>query len=114
MLTLFDLLLLTLFALAGIWFWRAQEAREHALQATRQHCQREAVDLLDQTVALKKVWLRRDASQRLRLWRLYQFEFTVTGGERYTGHTEMLGPRVLRIELPPHRFVSEAPEERLH
>ncbi len=114
MLSLSDLLLLTLFALAGAWFWRAQGAREYALQATRLHCQREAVDLLDQTVALKKVWLRRDASQRMRLWRLYQFEFTVTGGERYTGHTEMLGPRVLRIELPPHRFVSESPEERLH
>lgn len=114
MLTLSDLLLLTLFVVVAIWFWRAQGAREHALQATRQHCQQEGVDLLDQTVALKKVWWRRDASQRLRLWRLYQFEFTVTGGERYTGHTEMLGPRVLRIELPPHRFVAEASEERLH
>lgn len=114
MLTLSDLLLLTLFVVAVIWFWRAQGAREYALQLTRQHCQREAVDLLDQTVALKKVWLRRDASQRIRLWRLYQFEFTVTGGERYTGHTEMLGARLLRIELPPHRFVAESSEERLH
>ncbi len=112
-----DLKELWLFALLGVtalWFWRAQGIREIALRATLQHCVGEEVSLLDQTVALRRIGLRRDNALRLRLWRRYQFEFTVTGGERYRGHTDMLGMNVSKITLPPHRFVSTPDDRRLH
>lgn len=110
---LIDLLLLGVLVLGAVLFWRAQRIRETALLATRRHCEREAVSLLDETVGLKRLRLRREApGGPLRLWRFYEFEFTVTGGERYRGETLVIGERVARITLPPHRFV-EAPD-RLH
>lgn len=114
MLDLKELWLICLLGIAALWFWRAQGVREIALRATLQHCRDEEVNLLDQTVALRQIGLRRDTAQRLRLWRRYQFEFTVTGGERYRGHTDMLGAKVSRVTLPPHRFVCTPDESRLH
>ncbi|MBA4719820.1 MAG: DUF3301 domain-containing protein [Alcanivorax sp.] len=111
-LQLTDLLLLSALCIAAALFWRAQKIRESALLATRRHCQREDVMLLDETVALRRVRVRRDPGRGLCLLRCYSFEFTVTGGERYQGETRMLGPRVLSITLPPHRFSPE--DQRLH
>ncbi|MBA3981433.1 MAG: DUF3301 domain-containing protein [Alcanivorax sp.] len=88
---------------AGALIWRGQGVRERALLATRLRCQREGVVLLDQTVALRQTRLARDADGRLRMRRVYQFEFTVTGGERYQGETTMLGLSPRHIMLPPHR-----------
>ncbi|WP_133491036.1 DUF3301 domain-containing protein [Alcanivorax sp. 24] len=111
-LQLTDLLLLSALCIAAALFWRAQKIRESALLATRRYCQREDVSLLDETVALRRVRIRRDPGQGWCLLRCYSFEFTVTGGERYQGEIRMLGPRVLSITLPPHRFSPE--NERLH
>ena len=44
----------------------------------------------------------------MRVRRRWQFEFSVTGGERYTGTVITLGMRILSFELPPHRFVDAA------
>lgn len=111
-LALTDVLLLAALVLGAALFWRAQRIRETALRVTRRHCEREEVLLLDQTVGLRRLRLRRDQGGRLRLWRLYEFEFTVTGGERYKGETEVLGERVQRVVLPPHRFTREP--DQLH
>ncbi|GAA5132592.1 DUF3301 domain-containing protein [Alloalcanivorax gelatiniphagus] len=111
-LALTDILLLAALVIMAALFWRAQRIRETALRATRRHCEQEQVLLLDQTVGLKRLRPRRDEHGRLRLWRLYEFEFTVTGGERYKGETEVLGERVRRVVLPPHRFTREP--DQLH
>ena len=111
-LNLTDLLLLAALAIGAALFWRSQRIRETALRATRRHCEREEVLLLDQTVGLKRLRLRRDGEGRLRLWRVYEFEFTVTGGERYRGETLVTGDRVVRVTLPPHRFSQEP--DQLH
>ncbi|ASK35732.1 hypothetical protein CEK62_15750 [Alcanivorax sp. N3-2A] len=106
-LDLTDLLLLAALVLGAALFWRSQRIRETALRVTRRYCEREDVMLLDETVGLKRLRLRRDNQGKLRLWRVYEFEFTVTGGERYRGETLVLGERVERVTLPPHRFVDE-------
>ena len=111
-LALTDLLLLAALMIGAALFWRAQRIRETALRVTRRHCEREEVLLLDQTVGLKRLRLRRDGEGRLRLWRFYEFEFTVTGGERYRGETLVAGDRVVRVTLPPHRFSPEP--DQLH
>ncbi len=110
--SLFDVMLLAVVAIAAALFWRGRRIHEMTVRLTRQHCQREEVLLLDETVALKKIRLRRDHLGRPRLWRLYSFEFTVTGGERYSGETQVLGDRVSHISLPPHRFHQEP--DQLH
>lgn len=111
-LELSDLLLLAAFAVAAALFWRARRIHETAVRLTRRHCEREEVLLLDETVSLKKLRLRRDGGGRLRIWRLYTFEFTVTGGERYSGETRVIGDLVEKVVLPPHRFYPES--DRLH
>ncbi|MCH8543785.1 MAG: DUF3301 domain-containing protein [Alcanivorax sp.] len=104
---LFQLLCLFMALAAGALIWRGQGVRERALAATRQRCEREGLVLLDQSVALHRVRPARDENGRLCMRRVYQFEFTVTGGERYRGDTTMLGLRLAKILLPPYRVVEE-------
>lgn len=99
-----------LFGAIGGYFWRAQGARERALLVTRQYCQNKALQLLDETVGLSGLWLKRNAEGRMCLRRTYRFEFTATGEERYEGKTVLLGYQTEQIYLPPYRV----DEESLH
>lgn len=87
-----------LLALIGIgliaWFWQdSLQAKERAHLACRSACRRAGVQLLDDTVALERLWLRRD-SGRPRLERRYTFEFTETGVNRHSGLVVIFGGRV--------------------
>ena len=79
----------------GLWFWRdSLGAREQARAASTRACQQSNVQLLDDTVALERLWLRRDRDGRLKWERLYVFEFTDTGHRRQTGSVLLVGWRV--------------------
>lgn len=92
------LILLLLAAIIGFWSdaLRVKErAREVCLRACRQH----GVQLLDDTVTLDKLWLRRGENGWLQLERRYTFEFTDTGTQRQEGLVVMLGTRVQVLAL---------------
>ncbi len=79
----------------GLWFWRdSLGAREQARAASARACQQMGVQLLDDTVALERLWPRRDRDGRLKLERLYVFEFTDTGQRRQVGNVLLVGWRV--------------------
>lgn len=79
----------------ALWFWRdSLGAREQARAASTRACQQSNVQLLDDTVALERLWLRRDHNGRLKWERLYVFEFTDTGHRRQTGSMLLIGWRV--------------------
>jgi len=79
----------------GLLFWRdSLGAREQARAASARACQQMGVQLLDDTVALERLWLRRDRDGRLKLERLYVFEFTDTGQRRQVGSVLLVGWRV--------------------
>lgn len=108
MVNLVDLSLLTAFiALLTIW-WRAQRTRELALAATKRSLKEQQLKLLDDNVALRSMWFKRDRRGSLRFWRRYNFEFTVSGHERYQGYIVTLGNRVVTLHLPPHRVPEES------
>lgn len=91
-------------ALAGIaaalgWWWLSMRARETAVRAARSACRRFSVQLLDETVALRQLRLARGRDGQLHIWRLYRFEFSQTGGERYGGHVVLLGGRLMDAHL---------------
>ncbi len=79
----------------GLWFWRdSLGAREQARAASSRACQQSGLQLLDDTVALERLWWRRDHDGRLKLERLYLFEFTDTGLIRRIGSVLLVGWRV--------------------
>ncbi len=81
-----------LFMGIGLWFWRdSLGAQEQARAASTRACQQSGLQLLDDTVALERMWPRRDRDGRLRLERLYLFEFTDTGQNRRIGSVLLIG-----------------------
>jgi hypothetical protein len=107
------ILVVGLVAIAVVYWWRALAAREVALSAARRECERLGLQLLDDTVALRGLWMKRNRRGQQSLWRAYQFEFSVTGGERYLGRVIMLSDRVEQIDLPPH-VLPDREGQRLH
>ena len=85
--------------IGAVWLWSdTMRARERALQVCRKACKRIDAQLLDDTVALKRMALRSDYSRRA-IWRLYRFEFTFDGATRRAGHIALLGRSVQHLEL---------------
>jgi hypothetical protein len=90
--------ILILGALAWFW-WDSGRAREIAVRAAKQACQRCGVQFLDQTVALRSLRVRRDNAGQLRLFRKYTFEFSHSGAERDGGYAVMVGQRLADMHL---------------
>lgn len=91
-------LMLALVALAA--FWRdSLAARERALSAAARACKRSEVQLLDGALVISELGLRRNARGGVRIWRLYEFEFSLDGSVRYPGRVGMLGQGVEMVQL---------------
>ena len=104
MFTLFDMTLMILTVAVGAWFWHGHGVRERAYALVRQHCEREALELLDDNVAFKRFARVADAKGRKRFARVYGFEFTVTGEQRHPGTITMFGMHLGHIEVAPHPY----------
>jgi len=88
------------FVAAAAWLWSdSLKSRESAVAATRAACRAERLLLLDDTVAILRIGFRRNEEGRLRLLRVYGFEYSDTGDERSAGSTVMLGDCLLTITL---------------
>jgi hypothetical protein len=85
--------------LAALYWLAAARAKETASRAARNRCQQHGVLFLDDTVALRRVRLRRDDRSAVHLQREYNFEFATDGGRRYRGRVLLLGARVERVDL---------------
>lgn len=100
-----NLVLLTVALAAAIAYaLKAISARDTALAAAEARCRESGLQLLDRSVALERIRLRRGHDARLTLWRRYGFEFTSDGSRRYRGVVEVLGRRAVAVELEPHRI----------
>jgi hypothetical protein len=77
----------------------AEEARRHA----RDICSRHRVQLLDQSVALRQVRLRRGEDGRMRLQRTYEFAYSAHGDDRQLGRLALLGTQLLWTDEPEPR-----------
>lgn len=85
---------------AAIWFWHASmSARERANAAAQEACERLQLVMLDGTVAIMRLWLRRDDTGRVRIERTYGFEYTDDGYRRLKGFVVMLGPHLRSVGL---------------
>lgn len=92
-----------LIVLAGLlWLWfDSLKAREAGMRESRATCAAEGLLLLDDTVAISAIRPARDDEGRLRLQRVYSFEYSDTGNNRRKGAVTLLGDRVVTLYLEP-------------
>jgi hypothetical protein len=96
------------------WAWSANlRAREQALWRGQRACKALEAQFLDQTVALKRLGMRRGADGRMHLLRGYGFEFSLHGTDRRHGLVLLLGRAVEHVEMdhPDGRVLFQAGEE---
>ena len=93
-----------LLIVAGALLWvDSLRARERAVAAGRSACARYDLQFLDETVSFARLRLARDDEGRLRIVRIYTFEFSETGNNRRNGAIVMLGQYPKDINLEPYR-----------
>jgi hypothetical protein len=87
-------------AVAVGWYWiDTLNAREAALAAAQRACEAEGCQFLDWTVAQGRLGFDRDAGGRLKVRRVYRFEYSDTGNNRLEGSVTLLGRDVLTVRL---------------
>ena len=93
--------LLLLGAAVAVWV-DALRSREAALAAGRSACERYGVQFLDDTVAFARLRFARDGDGRLRVERLYSFEFSEDGSNRRSGSIRVHGRFAEDVDLEPY------------
>ena len=111
MLSFQSLVLLIALAVAAMFSWNNWRAREHAERLARDTCKRMGLQFLDDSVGLKNWRIVRDAHPRtgLRTWairRVFQFEFSRQGSDRWPAELTLLSGRLLGVEF---NLVSDSP-----
>jgi hypothetical protein len=98
------LLLLALGAIVGLWL-KLSVARERAVLEARRQCQQHGLQLLDETVGLRGVRLRRVNGLRT-IERCYGFEVSIDGHDREPGRLWMIGNTLTSLSLPTIELLS--------
>lgn len=88
-----ELIFLVTLALAiGFWFDH-RKAQGYAIDYCRRACADAGLQFLDETAALSRLRLRRDAGGTVRFERCFTFEYSTAPGNRGHGYLIMLGQR---------------------
>lgn len=82
----------------AFWF-DSLRTREIALNAIRNSCRNARVQLLDDTLFVRKLRLARGVAGHVQLRRYYRFEFSSEGNDRRPGYAILQGRRVENIWL---------------
>jgi hypothetical protein len=99
-----NLILFSGIALMLVFWWKTQGVKQMAFRLVRRRCDELGIQLLDQSIVLRGISLKRGPTGRVELLRRFAFEFSSTGNERYHGEVHMLGRRAEHIEFEPHRL----------
>ena len=86
-----------------IWFWfDTMQAREQAIAIGKRHCQNDGLQLLDETVSLSSMKVRRNSDGQVTFRRVYEFEFSDNGDNRRLGSVTLLGRHAESVQLEPY------------
>lgn len=96
-LSLWELVVVLVLGLTGLYFMSAIRVRELALQAVARAGRQSDFQLLDQSVHIQRLSLSRASDGRWRVWRQYRFDYSYNGVEREQGHVIMLGRELQAI-----------------
>jgi hypothetical protein len=96
----FTALLALIVLILIVWFWAdSLRARECALRVCAKACQEINAQLLDETVALRRVSLARNEYGRAVLRRTYRFEYSLDRTHRLRGSVIMRGRAVETVAI---------------
>ena len=94
-----DLFLLLLLASLVIAWLKLSRLRELAVVEARRQCERHGLQLLDETVGLRSVRLRKLDGMRV-IERCYGFEVSIDGDDREPAHLWLAHGRLTGLSLP--------------
>ncbi|HEY3646090.1 MAG TPA: DUF3301 domain-containing protein [Gammaproteobacteria bacterium] len=97
--TAFAILMLLLVAVAFMFWNDSLRARDRMLETCARVCRELKLQFLDETVALDRLRLTRSARGWPEIVRVYSFEFSGTGNDRWQGRATLSGRRVLSVQL---------------
>lgn len=102
MLTIEQLLVALVLVAFGAWFWHHLGIRQIALRHARKVTRRANLQLLDQSIYLRRIRPARSRDTLIALQRSYEFEFATRGDRRFLGWVVLVGRRLERVELQPY------------
>lgn len=109
-------LIILLFLIIAIWY-ETTATREKVIKICAYHCQKNELQLLDQTVALDSIMLQFNQEKNLVLYRKYMFEISQDGSDRYKGYIELLNKQVNLIHIEDEQgnnIIHNASNSSLH
>ena len=87
-----------------LYWWDTSAAKDRARSVAKQQCEQQDLQLLDDTVVLKKTRLNRDHKGHISPLRQFTFEFSSDGEQRTQGELHLLGKKVTHLHLEAHRI----------
>jgi len=98
-----------------VWFWAdSLRVREQALRACARACKQIDAQLLDQTVALRRIRIARDRNGRAVWLRTYRFEYTLDGAQRLRGSAVLRGRTVETVVIQSPDGATQFEQDRSH
>jgi hypothetical protein len=94
-------LILLAFALAWFWF-DSIGARERAIEYGHQLSSKVSLQLLDETVACSRISFARNSRGHMQIQRRYDFDVSVSGGDRLHCELVLLGNQLQSWTIPPY------------
>ncbi len=101
---MFNVLWLIVAGLFFYYWWSSWKYKGRAMGFAMDHCRRLDLQLLDQSMVIRGLWLARKSDGSLVIRRIYQFEFTSTGEQRYQGRIVLIGMALKSIDLEAYRL----------
>lgn len=95
-----DLILIIILLAAFAFWWDSRRTSELALRYCQHLCRQSSVQLLDASISMQRMWLRR-SNNWVQICRLYTFEFSGDGDSRRQGYIVLLGRNVAEQHMEP-------------
>ena len=109
----FIFLILIILIVVFIWF-ESLRIRELVIAHCKHLCREANLQLLDQTVALVSLSLKRTGKGSVALLRKYQFEVSENGVDRVSGFVTLLGSRIIETRLEGPEGINTFHQSKLH
>lgn len=97
--TYYPLIILGGISLIVLLWYEGMRSREFVISVCRKKCKEYELQLLDQTVSLSRITLRRNSVWGLSAHREYRFEVSSNGSDRLKGYVVMQGRYLISLQI---------------